>query len=470
MAGHFAAALILLSMMAAPATAAERSASARENLQRIAAWNAFADSLYKLHLYRLKGRQIRSTEETGGYGGFLGKSDYYRDVEYYDAVSGRILSRIQWETEYPYAIHVIQVFIYDQSNRLVKDYIAAYLPRFRNAPIQTLINFHHVDDDLHAFRQFDASGDRIYEQCKGTHFGADVNISLEEHEFPAFTGALGDETLAEAYVACFGELPVDPGKHLDPRSEAPELADTSKMTDIDTRPDYDQVTGEIEFHTSIISATPSDPKPYVKRGEAYFLLHEFDKAVADFTKAIKLDNQIDDAYFGRGMARGRQGLFDEGIADLTVYIERNPDSSLAYTKRGIRYLWKGDSESAARDMTKAVALDPNNAEAHDDLGVIHARRDEHETAIEHFLASIRIDPIYQKAYHNLAMVYYMNGQIQRALNVVDDSLRLRPDDRDSLLLKSEILSTLGRRDEAVAVKEEAEFLPQGNWSERLPVQ
>ena len=119
---------------------------------------------------------------------------------------------------------------------------------------------------------------------------------------------------------------------------------------------------------------------------------------------------------------------------------------------------------------KAIALDPRNAEAHDDLGVIHARRGDHAQAIRHFSTTIKLDPSYQKAYHNLAMVYYLAGQDARALVVVDESLRLRPEDRNSLLLKGEILETLGRHPEARTVREEAEFLPDGNWSEQAPVQ
>lgn len=464
-----AALLSVLMAVGVPVAAADRSAPATENQQRIADWNAFADALYRVHLHRLRNRRVRTTETLGGYGGFLGSPDYYRSVEYLDAESGRLLSRIQWETEYPFAIHVIQLFVYDEAGHLVRDYVAAYLPRYRNAPIQTLINFHRTDDDLHAFRQFDASGARIYEQCRGEYFDVEVNLSLEEHEIPVSSGALADDRFAERYIACFGDLPITPGRDLDPLAEAPDLIRSAPESVSTWLLDHDALARIIRSRTAAIEAAPSDPRPYVERGEAYFLVHEFEKAVRDFTAAIALDDRMDEAYLGRGMARGRQGLFDEAIADITVYIERHRDSSLAYTKRGIRYLWKGDMERAAMDMAKAIELDPDNAEAHDDLGVIHARRGEHDAAVRHFQSAIRIDRAYQKAYHNLAMVYYMTGDVQQALVVVDDALALRPDDRASLLLKGEILASLGRRDEALAVREYAEFLPRGNWSERLPV-
>lgn len=462
--------VILLSVMiSAPAMALDRSARAKENLQRIAEWNAFADSLYRLHLHRLEGRRVTTREERGGYGGSTGVSDYYRSVEYRDADSGILLSRIQWETDYPFAIHVIQVFVHDEADRLVRDYVAAYLPRFRNAPIQTLINFHNVGEDLRAFRQFDASGARIYEQCEGRYLDREVSLSLEEHEIPTSSEALVDEEFAESYVACFGDLPITPGRYRDPGSEAPELGRGFGTTVTDWPLHRADIEERVRAYTAAIAASPSDPRLYVERGDAYFLLRRFDMAERDFTRAIALDNGMDAAYFGRGMARGRLGLLDEAIADLSVFIERHPDSSIAHAKRGVRYLWRGDMGNAEKDMVRAIALDAENAEAHDDLGVIHARRDEHDRAIGYFQSAIRIDPKYQKAYHNLAMVYYITGKVQRALLVVDDGLALRPDDRESLLLKGEILLSLGRRDEALAVRERAEFLPRADWSERLPV-
>jgi len=37
-------------------------------------------------------------------------------------------------------------------------------------------------------------------------------------------------------------------------------------------------------------------------------------------------------------------------------------------------------------------------------------------------------------------------------------------------LKSQILSVLGFVDDAKKLQEEAEFLPEGNWSESVPIQ
>ncbi len=235
-------------------------------------------------------------------------------------------------------------------------------------------------------------------------------------------------------------------------------------------PAFSQAEVSIEKLTVLIDKDVTNAQLYIKRGDIYFEKREFFDAVEDYTTAIELDSRADQAYFGRGMALARQGMISEGIADLSVFIKRNPKSSLAYTKRGVRYMWLQDYNNAEKDLINALELNPENAEAHDDLGVIYARRQKYEKAVEHFTATIRIDPGYQKGYHNLAMTLFLVEQDAGALLMVNQALALNSNHRDALMLKSLILEKLGRYEEAAAIREGAEFLPETNWSESVPVQ
>lgn len=225
----------------------------------------------------------------------------------------------------------------------------------------------------------------------------------------------------------------------------------------------------LKEYNHLIAAEPNFAGLYTLRGDAYYALNDLHGAAENYTRAIKLDDRQDQAYFGRGMALGRMGLVDEGIADLGVFIQRHPTSSVAYTKRGVRNIWRNNLVEAERDLTRAVQLDPANAEAHDDLGVVHAKNKRIQQAAQHFSTAIRLDPGYQKAYHNLAICYHMTEQNPKALEIVDAGLLLDPDSRETLMLKSMILQALGKTAEARKIEERAEFLPEGNWTERSEV-
>lgn len=423
-------------------------------------WNSFADAVYKLHQTQIG--KIAYTTKTAR-GGYSDNPEYYIETHYFDKASGQLLSRVLRKANDRKKIHVVEVYIYDQQGKVKRDYVAAYLPVHRNAPIQTLINFHSYGSGLHAFRQFDASGARIYEQCSGTLNGEDVFLSLEEHEFEH-----GEPILStREYQRCFGKMPEVAGRYLKPLNEFKTTEIAIAESPHVSQQEHDLF---IDIYSDMLENDSTNTEVLMKRARLYFEVHYFDLAVEDYTDVIRLSDRIDEAYFWRGMAHGRNGDVRKGIADLSEYIRRIPDSSLAYTKRGVRYLWVGDEKKAQQDLLKAVELNPQNAEAHDDLGVIYARQGQHVLALKHFATTLRIDPAYMKGHHNRAMVLYIMGEHRQALAAVDRALALDPKARGTLMLKAEILMGLGEHQQARQIREEAEFLPEGNWSEQLSIQ
>lgn len=452
--------VVLLASGSAQSIAAIRSEAMQNDLEHINSWNEFADAVYKLHQAQIKNKPYRTTSTRGGY---PDNPDFYIETRYFDSKSGRLLSRVQRESRNPERVHVVEVFIHNQQGKVVRDYLAAYLPQFRNAPIQTLINFHSYKSGLHAFRQFDASGARIYEQCRGRLDDEDVFLSLEEHEFDQ-----GEPVLStREYQRCFDTIPKVAGRYLKPLNEFRTTSVAIEDSPLATQEERDLF---VDIYSDMLENDPTNTEVLMKRARLYFEQHDFDLSVSDYTDVIRLDDRINEAWFGRGMAHGRNGNVREGIADLSEYIRRVPDSSLAYTKRGVRYLWIGDEKHARQDLIKAIELNPKNAEAHDDLGVIYARQGQHARALEHFQTTVSLDPSYMKGHHNMAMVLFITGKSSPALTAVDRALALSPKAKGTLLLKAEILKSLGRHQQARQIEEEAEFLPEGNWSEQLSIQ
>jgi len=460
-------AILLIGLFAAHVHAKPREKDTRalkEDKQQVHAWNTFAERLYTLHQHLIAQHEIRTQTEQGGY---AHQPDIYTETRYYDRQTNHLLSRIQRMNDNPSLIQLIEVNIYNVQGQVARDYLAAYLPYNRNAPIQTLINLHGYHGKLQAFRQFDASDERIYEQCQGEYQGKPVMISLEEDEFGKGPYRASKTVDSTEYKTCFDDIPVTARAYLNPLTE---IATTPQPQDVGSLKTVDDYNRRIETYTASLKRDPKNVELLIRRGDLYFHIHEFEQAIADYSDAIDLDKDADAAYFGRGMALGRYGQIREGIADLSIYIQRHPQESRAHTKRGVRYLWIRDEKRAVQDFTTAIALDPTNSEAHDDLGVILARRKDYIGALKHFNAAIKHDPTYFKAYHNQAMVYYISGQDVLALGAVEQCLALAPDQRNSLLLKADILHAMGRDKEAAQIKDNAEFLPEGNWSERVTVQ
>ena len=67
------------------------------------------------------------------------------------------------------------------------------------------------------------------------------------------------------------------------------------------------------------------------------------------------------------------------------------------------------------------------------------------------------------------MSLFLTGQDEQALGRINQALALNPNHKEASLLKSHILAALGRHEEAALLKEEAEFLPETNWTESVSV-
>ena len=89
-----------------------------------------------------------------------------------------------------------------------------------------------------------------------------------------------------------------------------------------------------------------------------------EKAIADYTEAIRLDPKNAKAYSTLGDVHSVRGDHDKAIADYSQAIRLDPENSETYTKRGGAYLMKDDCDKAIADYTDAIRLDPKNQKAH----------------------------------------------------------------------------------------------------------
>lgn len=182
--------------------------------EHVSDWNQFSDRVIDLHERQIAGKEIVTTESLGGY---LYTPDFYREVTYTDKNTGHVLGIVQWERENPNTVHSIEVFVRNDEGKIVRDYSASYLPNSRNAPVQTLINLHHYNDGLHAFRQFDVSQDVIYEYCKGEYNGQQHELRLFEEDLVGADYDARQLLKSPVYKACFSGLQAHIGKYIMPQ-------------------------------------------------------------------------------------------------------------------------------------------------------------------------------------------------------------------------------------------------------------
>lgn len=119
--------------------------------------------------------------------------------------------------------------------------------------------------------------------------------------------------------------------------------------------------------TALIKSSRLDRKnkavAYLTRGNAYARQGDLDRAIDDFTKAIRRDSRSLAAYYNRGNANFARKNFDQAIIDYSQAITLQPGHALSYNGRGNAYLAKGETERAIAEYDRALEIDPNNNQA-----------------------------------------------------------------------------------------------------------
>jgi len=76
-----------------------------------------------------------------------------------------------------------------------------------------------------------------------------------------------------------------------------------------------------------LELAPEDAYIYDSWGEAYYGLEEFEKALADYDKALELDPTMSTSYKYRGFVQQALGNAEQAIADLEQYLTLEPEAA-----------------------------------------------------------------------------------------------------------------------------------------------
>jgi len=95
---------------------------------------------------------------------------------------------------------------------------------------------------------------------------------------------------------------------------------------------------------------------HVQQGTVYREQGEFDKAIAEYTKAIELDPDLAIAYNNRGCAYSWKKDYENAIADLSKAIELDPMQASAYMNRALLYIANSEGHKAISDLEKVIQL------------------------------------------------------------------------------------------------------------------
>jgi lipoprotein NlpI len=165
---------------------------------------------------------------------------------------------------------------------------------------------------------------------------------------------------------------------------------------------------------------------FYNRGNLWRDKGDYDRAVADYNDAIRLNPQDSRSLANRGIAWAIKGDYDRAIADLNEVIRLDPQNALIFHNRGMTWRRKGDYDRAIADYNEAIRLDPQDADYFNSRGIAWQFKGDYDRAIADYNESIRLDPQNAKVFFNRGVTYFCLGQFDAAASDFMDRKRMNP--------------------------------------------
>jgi tetratricopeptide (TPR) repeat protein len=201
--------------------------------------------------------------------------------------------------------------------------------------------------------------------------------------------------------------------------------------------EYDRV---IAIFNKAIRLDPKDAHAFRVRGDAWSGKGEFDKAIKDYDEVIRLDPKDTsdsggrgwgwvhkkDAFNNRGWAWYKKKDYDRAIQDFDEAIALDPEYTRAFRNRATAWYDKKDYERAIKDYGEAIRLEPEHVYTFINRGLAWGHRKEYDKAIKDFNEAIRLDPKYVYAFNNRGNAWRDKQDYDRAIQDYDEAIRLEP--------------------------------------------
>ncbi len=208
----------------------------------------------------------------------------------------------------------------------------------------------------------------------------------------------------------------------------------------------------LEAATSVVARLepPKTFNDYFSRGNAFNAAGQFDKALEQYDRALKLRPDDPIVLNNLGVTLDELERYDEALADYNRALELSPDHPEILSNRGVTLRKLERYDDALADFSRSLELRPDDPGTLNNRGVTLGYLQRYDEALADFNRSLELRPNDPSTLHNRGMTL---GNLQRydeALADFNRSLELRPDHPDSFDDRGVTLIHLQRYEEALA--------------------
>ena len=172
----------------------------------------------------------------------------------------------------------------------------------------------------------------------------------------------------------------------------------------------------------------------------YAKKREFKTAIECFNKALKIHPNSASTYHNRGNTFREIGEFDQAIVDIKKALKIKEESSF-YNTLGCIYFETNNIEDAKINFNTSIKLNNKNSEAMTNLAKIFFYNQDLDKAESLLLKSLSLNKNDQKIYNDVALIYLLKKEFKKAENILNMGINLFPNDYLINLTSGNLYST-----------------------------
>ena len=143
---------------------------------------------------------------------------------------------------------------------------------------------------------------------------------------------------------------------------AQALTSSDLLTVIEEQVRKGNHTEALALADQLVKDSPQNPDGFLVRAKIYEEINQPEKAVSDYTQALKLNARATQIYHKRGTQFFKLGRVTEALADFDSFIRTNPQQAPYHWQRGIACYEAGQFELGKRQFQLHQKVNANDVE------------------------------------------------------------------------------------------------------------
>jgi tetratricopeptide (TPR) repeat protein len=227
-----------------------------------------------------------------------------------------------------------------------------------------------------------------------------------------------------------------------------------------TRPSYVYLCEHVSYdsdHQAYLALPEDSVERYLARGEAYHRRAQYERAIAEFKKGLRLDPEDARLYYHLGLSHFSPRMHKQAIVNFRKALKLKPGMYMARGFMALSLGYLGQGQDAAAELAATLRVPPLSAQQWNYTASVYFFRRNYQGCIEVATRGIRRFPK-KGPYMARGRAYLALGKLREAALDFTSVTRYDPANAWAWSYRADVYEKLGRSAEAASDRKEFQRL------------